>query len=67
MNALPMAEMVDFVSETGYLVDTLRDAVCNSEVNENMVNYWVLIDYISKRLAELEAALNVISLEQSAV
>lgn len=61
MNALPMAEMVDFVSETGFLVDTLRDAVCNSEVNENMVNYWVLIDYISKRLKELENSLSVIS------
>ncbi len=61
MNALPVVDMVDFVSETGYLVDTLRDAVCNSDVNENTVNYWVLIDYISQRLKELENALSVIA------
>ncbi len=65
MSALPMVDMVHFVSETGFLVDTLRDAVCNSEVNDNTGNYWVLIDYISKRLAELEQALSVLMMAQS--
>jgi len=50
--------MVDFVEETSLLLETLRDAICNEDVNENASHYWVLIDLIGERLQRLRDSLD---------
>ena len=49
---MPVAQS-DAVVEVLALVMTLRDAVCNSEINPNSEHYWVLIDEIAERLRVL--------------
>lgn len=49
---------IDHLDETGFLLDVLRDAVCNADVNENCADrYWVLIDLIGERIKTIREML----------
>lgn len=52
-----MTTFFDYLEETALLIETLRDAVCNGDINDNAGNYWVLIDLIGKRIRAVQKQL----------
>lgn len=50
-------DILDYLNHTTCLVDSLRDAVCNRDVNPEADHNFVLIDIINDRLKEIEKAI----------